>query len=207
MDQRLGSSTNDVLENPVHGGRNLTTEQRTNLDLSKKIPGWGVDLDSRNRPGYPRDQARMLGPDQLYPNFEQQVPPFTIFKSTEHGKLTPVFGTSCPPSGLSGVVRSLAYKLSEGRIPHWLLLMTADRIDVVEGLLEDFMHLRIPNIPKEMGWKADFKYNKKGVAKAVFAIGAIGISAVAISKYLDDRRLAKPRFDYPTAGDSRADDY
>ena len=215
MEQKLGSSSEDVLKKPLKGGRNLATEERRDLDLSGKIPGWGVDLDPEVRPGIPRDQARMIGPDQLYPAFEQQVPPHTIFKSTEHARLTPVFGTTCPPRGLSGFIRARAYKLSEGRVPHWLMLMTADRIDVVEGLLEDFASLRIPNIPKEMGWKADFKYNKRGVAKAVFAIGGVAAAAFAISKYLDDRRKFKPNFDYitvdeeitidyPTAGDSRA---
>src|SRR4051812_49130162 len=104
MEQRIGSSTDDVLETPVHGGKNLTSEQRRNLDLSSKIPGWGVDIDPKVRPGYPRDQARLVGPDILYPDFEQQIPKFRIFKSTEHGKLTPVFGTSCPPHGLSGLI-------------------------------------------------------------------------------------------------------
>lgn len=164
------------------------TNQRLSMDLATKIPGWGVDLDPAVRPGIPRDQARMINSDQLYPNFDQQVPPHTIFKSTEHAELTPVFGTSCPPRGLSGLIRSQAYKLSEGQITHWLMLMTADRIDVVEGLLEDLSHFRIPNIPKEMGWKADFKYNKRGVAKAALIVGSVAISAIALSKYLDQRR-------------------
>jgi hypothetical protein len=215
MEQKLGSSSDDVLKKPLQGGYNPSTERRRDLDLSDKIPGWGIDLDPAVRPGVPRDQARLIGSDQLYPAFEQQVPRFKIFKSTEHARLTPVFGTSCPPSGLSGLIRAQAYKLSEGRVQHWLMLVTADRINVIEGLLEDFMHLRIPNIPKEMGWKADFKYNKKGIAKAFFTIGGVALSALALSKFLDDRRKSKPNFDYvvvdeeisvdyPTAGDSRA---
>ena len=216
MEQKLGSSSEDVLKKPLRGGYNPPTEKRRDLDLSDEIFGWGIDLDPAVRPGVPRDQARMIGSDQLYPAFEQQVPPFEIFKSTEHARLTPVFGTSCPPSGLSGLIRAQAYKLSEGRVPHWLMLMTADRVDVVEGLLEDLMHLRIPNIPKEMGWKADLKYNKAGIAKAIFTIGGVALTVLAVSKYLDDRRRLKPNFDYvstdneytnnyPSAGDSRAD--
>lgn len=211
MEQKLGSSSEDVLKKPLKGGYNPPTEERRDLDLSHKIPGWGVDLDPAVRPGIPRDQARMISTDQLYPAFEQQVPPHKIFKSTEHARLTPVFGTTCPPRGLSGLIRARAYKLSEGMVPHWLMLMTADRIDVVEGILEDFMHLRVPNIPKEMGWAADFKYNKKGVAKAFFAIGSVALGAIALSKYLDDRRKSKPDFayagagkDYPTSRDDRA---
>lgn len=189
MEQKLGSSSEDVLKKPLKGGANPPTEKRRDLDLSDEIFGWGIDLDPAVRPGVPRDQARMIGSDQLYPAFDQQVPTHTIFKSTEHARLTPTFGSTCPPRGLSGFIRGRAYKLSEGLVPHWLMLMTADRIDVVEGLLEDFMHLRIPNVPKEMGWKADFKYNKLGVAKAVFAVGSVAFGAFALSKYLDDRRI------------------
>lgn len=166
----------------------MELNDRVNLDLSEKIPGWGIDLDPAVRPGIPRDKARMIGADQLYPPFEQQVPHHKIFQSTEHGRLTPVFGTSCPPRGLSGLLRAQAYKMSEGMVRHWLLLVTADRIDVVEGLIEDLVHFRIPNIPKEMGWKADFKYNKRGVAKTTLMISGVAIAALALSKYLDQRR-------------------
>ena len=187
MEQRFGSSSQDILTEPVRGGRNLTTEQKTNLDLSAKIDGWGVDIDPDVRPGVPRDKARMVGIETLYPSFEQQVPDFKIFKSTEHGQLTPVFGTSCPPRALSGLLRARAYKLSEGRVPHWLMLMTADRVDVVEGLLEDFAQFRIPNLYKEMGLRAEFKYNKAGVAKKLLALGGVTLAAIGIWKYFDNR--------------------
>ena len=38
---------------------------------------------------------------------QQQVARVKIHKSIEHGKLTPVFGTSCPPKGLSGLIREV----------------------------------------------------------------------------------------------------
>jgi hypothetical protein len=41
-----------------------------------------------------------------------------------------VFGTSCPPRGVSGALRKLAYrKFSEADAAHWLLLMAGDRVD------------------------------------------------------------------------------
>src|SRR5688572_17882806 len=112
MDQRLGSSTKDILEVPVQGGRSLTTRQRSEIDLSATIPGWGSDLDLARRPGVPRDKAPGIGAESLYPDVEPQQPPHTIHKSTEHARLTPVFGTACPPKGLSGLLRDVAYRFS-----------------------------------------------------------------------------------------------
>lgn len=151
MDQVLGSSSDDVLKEPVPGGRSLTTAERASVDLASTIRGWGSDLEPQSRPGVPRDKRPELGREHLYPNIVQQEPPFKIHKSTEHGQLTPVFGTSCPPRGLSGMLRTLGYQFSEGRLARWLTLMFADRIDVAEGVLSDFAHLRVPNVVKEWG--------------------------------------------------------
>jgi hypothetical protein len=60
----------------------------------------------------PCDKAPQLGVELLYPPITQQVPKIKIHKSTEHGQLTPVFGTSCPPHGLSGMIRDFGYKFS-----------------------------------------------------------------------------------------------
>lgn len=55
-------------------------------------------------------------------------------RSIEHGALTPVFGTSCPPKLLSGLMRKFAYQqFSEARAAHWLLLVAADRVDALES--------------------------------------------------------------------------
>lgn len=176
MEQLLGKSSDDVLSTPRKGGRSLTTEQRRTLDLSAKIPGWGSDLDPAVRPGVPMDKAPDVGIETLYPAFEQQIPRAKVHKSTEHAKLTPVFGNACPPRGLSGKIRDFAYGFSEGRLSHWLLLMAADRVDLVEEILIDLSHLRVPNIPKEMGLKSEVKYNGKGVAKTAAVVG-LGILA------------------------------
>ena len=45
---------------------------------------------------------------------------------------TAVFGTAQPPRGLSGVMRRRAYEIPEHHVRHWLLLMLADRIDLLE---------------------------------------------------------------------------
>jgi hypothetical protein len=44
----------------------------------------------------------------------------------------PVFGTAQPLHGLSGLVRRIAYGTRETKARHWLLLLVADRIDVLE---------------------------------------------------------------------------
>jgi len=93
------------LSRPVRGGRGLTTEERQRIDHSATIKGWASDLARERRPGVPRDKAPDIGVEQLYPPIEKQFPRIKIHKSTEHGRLTPVFGTSCPPSGLSGRMR------------------------------------------------------------------------------------------------------
>ena len=183
MDQTLGSSSDDVLAVPVAGGRSLTTDQRRNIDLSASISGWGSDLDPAMRPGVPRDKAPQIGPENLYPQFERQSPTFRIHKSTEHAQLTPVFGTSCPPRGLSGVLRGFAYKFSEGRLARWLTLMAADRVDVVEGVLQDLSRLHVPNVPKEMGLKSELAYNRPAFIRKLAIAGAcVALAAFALSR-------------------------
>ncbi len=190
MEQDLGKSSQDKLSTPVRGGKSLTTEERKNLDLSAQIKGWGSDLDPSVRPGVPMDKAPDIGIETLYPDFEQQIPRAKVHKSTEHGKLTPVFGNVCPPRGLSGIIRDFAYGFSEGRLSHWLLLMTADRIDVVEELFLDLFRFKVPNIPSEMGWGSELKYNRVGVAKKIAFVG-VGVLALVALSSLKKRQSAR----------------
>jgi hypothetical protein len=187
MEQTLGRSSYDVLSKPIRGGRSLTTSERQSVDLSNTIQGWGSDLDPGTRPGVPMDKAPGIGIEQLYPILEQQVPRGKVHKSTEHGKLTPVFGNACPPRALSGLMRDIAYRFSEGRLSHWILLMAADRVDMVEELLIDLAHLRIPNIPREMGLGSELKYNRKGVVKTAAVVG-LGIGAFLAVSTIQRRR-------------------
>jgi hypothetical protein len=185
VEQTLGASSENVLETPVQGGRSLTTAERRNLDLSRRIPGWGSDLEPARRPGVPRDAAPDIGPETLYPPIPRQVPRVKIHKSTEHGQLTPVFGTSCPPTGLSGRMRDFAYHYSEGRMLRWLTLMAADRVNMIEDIVNDLAHGHVPNIPKEMGIRAELRYNPRGFAKKV---AITGIALVLVTAYVRSRR-------------------
>jgi hypothetical protein len=77
--------------------------------------------------------------------------------------MTAVFGTPLPPSGLSGVLRRKAFKYSESSYGHWLPILLADRINVIEGIVDDIKHGHVPNIFAERGWAAAWKYNRKGM--------------------------------------------
>jgi hypothetical protein len=158
----------------------FTTDQRQRVDHSATIKGWGSDLDPAVRPGVPRDKAPGLGVETLYPPIPQQVARVRIHKSTEHARLTPVFGTSCPPSGLSGRIRDFAYRYSEGRLLHWLALMLADRVNVVEAIGRDLSRGHIPNVPKEMGWRSELKYNPAGFARKAAISAAVAVGVIAL---------------------------
>jgi hypothetical protein len=43
-----------------------------------------------------------------------------------------VYGTAQPPRGISGALRDFAYQSPPHKARHWLVLMLADRVDVLE---------------------------------------------------------------------------
>jgi hypothetical protein len=137
------------------------------------IKGWGADLDHANRPGYPmkRMPARLEGVHWHQP--EQQTQSVEILQSIERPAMTPLFGTPSPPSGLSGMLRRVAFKYSEGDLRHWLLLLIADRINMVEGLGADLKRGHIPNIFAEMGGKAEFKYNREAAVQKTVVVTTV----------------------------------
>lgn len=103
-----------------------------------RIPGWGADLDRANRPAVPmeRQPPRLEGVHWSDPPPAQQSD-VEILQSTEHFKRPPVFGTSVPPRGMSGWIRRRAFRHSENDLRHWLMLLFADRVDVVESAFSD----------------------------------------------------------------------
>ena len=103
-------------------------------ELRRTIPGWGVDLDPKDRPSYPKEVMADTGARWDFPERQPQRSPRE--KSTEHKFVTPVFGTAQPLRGLSGAIRRYAYTFSEAQTAHWLLLMAGDRVDVLESRLE-----------------------------------------------------------------------
>lgn len=154
------------------------------------IKGWGIDADPKNDPTYPIKHRT----DEEQEGYTWNRPPqqpinVEVLHSVERPNVTAVFGTSAPPSGLSGMIRRLAFKYGEGSYGHWLPLLIADRVNVVEGILDDLKHARIPNIFAERGGKAEWKYNRKKVlTKAV--VGVIAVSA-AIGFLLNKKRTLR----------------
>jgi hypothetical protein len=101
-----------------------------------KIPGWGVDGDPRNRPGVPMHLKPRAREGVHWEEPERQPSPdVPVTKRAELEELTPTFGTALPPRGLSGLMRRMAYGMPEHLVRHVLLLLMADRVDVVESRL------------------------------------------------------------------------
>jgi len=113
-----------------------------------------------------------------------------VLRSTEHNRRPAVVGTSTPPSGLSGVIRREAFKRSEGKWSHWLMLLAADRINVVEGIGDDLVHGRLPNIPGEMGLRSELQHNMPGLVRKVAVTSAVLALIVLLV------RAAPPRHDH-----------
>jgi len=135
-------------------------------ELRARVPGWGVDLDPNDRPSVPklRFDPNMTGAHWDFP--ERQPEKWPRERSIEHKFVTPVFGTSCPPKGLSGVMRKYAYaKFSEGRAAHWLMLLAADRVDSVESTLRSFLTLHPDNPITETGVLSEFSHH--GIASRI----------------------------------------
>lgn len=145
------------------------------------IPGWGVDADPNNDPTYPmRDQSEDPGLTRHWERPPVQEPQVEILQSIEHVRQPAVIGTSTPPSGLSGALRRVAFRWSESNWLHWLMLMGADRINVVEGVIDDLVHARLPNIPGEMGIRSELRFNKRGLAKKAAVVAVASVLAVAL---------------------------
>ena len=125
-------------------------------ELRARIPGWGADLDPKDRPAVPQEQfdPELSGAHWDFPERQPELWPRE--RSVEHKFLTPVFGTSCPPRGLSGILRRYAYRYSEGRAAHWLILLAADRVDAGGQHLRSFVTLRPDNPITETGVLSEF---------------------------------------------------
>lgn len=145
----------------------------TIADQFAHIKGWGVDADPTNEPTHP--MKHYTGDDHKRLNYERpplQAETVEVLHSNERPNLPAVFGTSVPPSGLSGALRRWAFKSSENEYGHWLPLLLADRVNEIEGIVDDIKKGHVPNIFAEKGWRTEFKHNPQGVVKTVL-IGAV----------------------------------
>ena len=150
-----------------------------------QIKGWGIDADPENDPAYPmktRNNGEHAGYSWERPT--QQPVNVEILHSNERPNVAAVFGTSTPPAGVSGALRRRAFDYSENSYAHWLPLMLADRVGVIEGIVSDLARGHVPNIFGELGWKAEWKHNRKSLVTKI----AVGAAAVGIAAYLLGRR-------------------
>jgi hypothetical protein len=147
------------------------------------IKGWGVDADPDNDPTYPmrqRNPAEHAGLSWERP--PQQPATVEVLHSNERPNLSAVFGTAEPPSGLSGMIRRLAFRYSESSYGHWVPLILADRVNMVEGLVEDLRRGHVPNLFAEQGWRADWQHNRKNLAMKLLAGAALAYVAGSLMR-------------------------
>jgi hypothetical protein len=156
-----------------------------------QIGGQGVDADPNNDPTYPMKHLTD-GEHAGYAWERPQQQPITVevLHSNERPDVTAVFGTSTPPSGPSGAIRRLAFKYSESSYGHWLPLMLADRVGVVEGVVGDLRQGHVPNVFAERGWRAEWKHNRPGLLRRVLLRAGL-ISAIVA--YFSSRRASSYR--------------
>jgi hypothetical protein len=162
---------------------NMTKSENTSATEYSHITGWGADLDHKDRPAYPMERT----PPRLdvdLPPLEQQAQKVKILRSNERPDLTPIFGTTVPPSGISGALREYAFKYSENDLRHWLVLLFADRIHMFEGLASDLKRGTLPNLVKETGLKSELKYNRAGAVKKTVIVASV----LAVGLYLITRK-------------------
>lgn len=176
---------------------NKSASKTRNLSIDpKSVNGWGVDADPNNNPTYPyrvRTEAGGKPMDWKRPVFQRTD--VEILQSVEYNRRPAVTGTTLPPRGASGRMRRAAFEYSESDWRHWLLLLGADRIDVVEGFFEDLAKGTPPDLAREMGLRAEWRHNREGlVQKVTFAAGAVLLGYIlfqkrAISPGLNARRV------------------
>lgn len=167
-----------ALEDRLDEFQDRVIARRNLADLSKDIPGWGMDADPENDPTYPMKHYNGADHERFdYEKAPQQIVDIEVFHSIERPGVTRVFGTSTPPSGVSGAIRRYAYKFSEATATHWMTLILADRVGAIEGKLSDLAKGILPNPWIERGWKAEWKHNRpaflgKAVSAALFLTAA-----------------------------------
>lgn len=162
----------------------------------KKLPGWGIDANPENDPTYPMREPRLnvsQDPDSKHRPASLQPVDVEVLKSIERPNVSAVFGESSPPVGLSGMIRRFAFKYSESHYGHWLPLLLADRVNVVEGIIEDFSHGKVPNIFAEKGYAAEWKHNRTSFVAKMATIAVVTVGSILI---LTRDTEKKPKYRY-----------
>ncbi len=151
----------NVLENRIAEFQDRKIADGNQEHRVQDIPGWGMDADPDNDPTYPMKHWNGADHERLhYEKAPQQPVDREVLHSIERPGITRVFGTSVPPTGLSGAIRRYVFRYSEANAVHWMGLILADRINVIEGKIDDLTRGVLPNPWVERGWRAEWKYNR-----------------------------------------------
>lgn len=150
------------------------------------VKGWGADADPNNDPTYPMKHRT----DDGHAGYDWERPPqqpvdIEVLHSNERPNVSATFGTAAPPSGVSGMLRRFAFRYSESSYAHWLPLMLADRVNMIEGVFDDIRHGHLPNLFHEWGWRADWQH-QRGALVARVALKTVVAGAVLV--FLRGRR-------------------
>jgi len=150
-------------------------QNKTNFDPSL-VTGWGVDADPNNDPTYPMKRHTGIEHDGYsWDRPPQQEAEVEVLHSSERPNLAATFGETIPPAGVSGMIRRAAFTFSENSYGHWLPLMLADRVQMVEGMVTDLATGKVPNLWKELGYNAEWKYNRKGLITKLAIFGGLAV--------------------------------
>jgi hypothetical protein len=104
--------------------------------LPPSPPYRGADRRLEVRPGVPREAPPHPLPGTHWAEPPQQAEAGPELVPGQRDRMTPVFSTALPPKGISGALRRVAHMIPDHRVTHWVILLVADRIDVVEGLFQ-----------------------------------------------------------------------
>src|SRR4051812_33505028 len=121
----------DAAPAPGHSRAHVPYDVRT-------INGWGADLDFANRPAVPRELPSNVLTARGDVRHRQRARG-KVHMSNEMPDMTPVFGDTLSPRGLSGMLRDYAFNFGEGTNRHWMTLMFADRIENYESAIKDLL--------------------------------------------------------------------
>jgi hypothetical protein len=112
-------------------------EQETRRAGEPVIPA--ADADPESRPGVPMEAPPEPAAGAHWMEPERQTGIDGHLHHTGIDRPTPVVGTAQRPHGVSGWLRTRAYDIPEHYGRRWMLLLFADRVDVVEGRLGDML--------------------------------------------------------------------
>ena len=159
------------------------------MDAKRDAIEHETEMNVRDWPAFPmRQQSGDEHKGRTWQRPAQQDATVEVLHSNERPDLTAVFGTTVPPGGLSGQLRRLAFRFSESQMPHWVMLIAADRIQMVEAIGQDLSRGHVPNLFKEMGLKAELKHNPARFATRIGAAAVAGIGLYLLLRPRPKRR-------------------